>query len=106
VIHVEHYHRAAIAGSSHLLTPADIAGIQIGMARNFHPGWVYRGLLVGSLCEAALLLDRLFSGTLLPANLLAEMQRAKPVDAVVPDRPWRAPSYGLGLMIEGIDGPV
>jgi CubicO group peptidase (beta-lactamase class C family) len=95
-----------VSNARSALTPADIVDVQMGMAREFHPGWLYHGLLVGSLCEAALLLDRLFSGTLLPSNLLAEMQRAKPVDAVVLDRPWRAPSYGLGLMIEGIDGPV
>jgi hypothetical protein len=88
------------------LTPADLAGVQLGAARNFHPGWVYHGLLVGPLCEAALLLDRLLGDALLPPGLLSEMKRGQPADAVVPDRPWRTPNYGLGLMMESSGGPV
>jgi CubicO group peptidase (beta-lactamase class C family) len=87
-------------------TGTDLIGVEMGEAENYDPGWVYHGLLVGPLCEAALLLDRLLGGALLPPALIAEMLRGHPVDAVVPDRPWRAPSCGLGLMIEGSDGPV
>jgi CubicO group peptidase (beta-lactamase class C family) len=88
------------------LNSADLIGVEMGEARNYDPGWVYHGLLVGPLSEAALLLDRLFGGALLPPDLIAEMLRANPVDAVVPDRPWQTPGYGLGIMIEAPDGPV
>ena len=39
---------------------------------SYHPGWVYHGLLVGPLREAAVLLDRLMTGTLLSPDLLDE----------------------------------
>jgi CubicO group peptidase (beta-lactamase class C family) len=87
------------------VTKADLAGVEMGKAKNYDPGWVYHGLLVGSLGEAALLLDRVLGGALLPAHLIAEMLRAHAVEGV-PARPSRAPGYGLGVMIEGPDGPV
>jgi CubicO group peptidase (beta-lactamase class C family) len=94
-------------GSTRLAaTSTDLIGVEMGEAENYDPGWVYHGLLVGPLCEAALLLDRLLGGELLPPPLIAEMMKGHPVDTVVSDRPWRAPSYGLGLMMEGSDGPV
>ena len=80
--------------------------VEMGDARDYHPGWVYHGLIVGSLCDAASLLDRLLGGNLLPAQLLAELQKGHPVDTVKTGRPWQAPHYGLGLMMEGSDGPV
>ena len=82
---------------------ANLDGVSMGI-RSYHPGWVYHGLIVGPLRDAALLLDRLMTGALLSPDLLAQMRDAQPLD--VPDqtqqghqqRPWRAPAYGLGLM--------
>ena len=89
------------------VTKADLTGLDMGQAEDYDPGWVYHGLLVGPLCEAALLLDRLLRGVLLPPNLIAEMLHAHPVErAVVRERPWRSPGYGLGVMTEAPDGPV
>jgi CubicO group peptidase (beta-lactamase class C family) len=83
---------------------ADLDGVTMGI-RSYHPAWVYHGLLVGPLREAALLLDRLMTGALLPADLLAQQMRdAHPLDVSGQGhqrdqaRPWRAPAYGLGLM--------
>jgi CubicO group peptidase (beta-lactamase class C family) len=87
-------------------TPADLTEVEMGEAQDYHPGWVYHGLLVGSLRDAALLLDRLLGGDLLPPVLLAEMQRGYPVNADRSGRPWQTPHYGLGLMIEEPDGPL
>jgi CubicO group peptidase (beta-lactamase class C family) len=83
-------------------TPADLADVDwVGAtgAAPYHPGWVYHGLLVGPLGEAALLVDRLLGGTLLPAELLAAMRAPHPVAVPVPGRPWSEAGYGLGLMI-------
>ena len=35
----------------------------MGSAEGYHPGWVYHGLLVGPVEDAALLLDRLLAVT-------------------------------------------
>jgi len=85
---------------------ADLSNVEMGEAKDYHPGWVYHGLVVGSLSDAALLLDRLLGGNLLSPQLLTEMQLGCPVEANTPGRPWRAPHYGLGLMMEGTSGPV
>jgi CubicO group peptidase (beta-lactamase class C family) len=86
----------------------DLVGVAMGAAASYDPGWVYHGLLVGPLREAALLLDRLLGGALLPPHLLSEMLRAHRLGSPLPDRPWRAPAYGLGLMIDatGPGGPA
>jgi hypothetical protein len=55
--------------------------------------------MVGPVAEAALLLDRLLGGDLLPEPFMTEMLKAYAVPGPVPDRPWLSPGYGLGLMI-------
>ena len=57
--------------------PVDLDGVCMGAGTQYHPGWVYHGLLVGPLAEAALFLDRLLAGHLLPEPLLREMQTAR-----------------------------
>jgi CubicO group peptidase (beta-lactamase class C family) len=79
--------------------PADLEGVAMGEARAYHPGWVYHGLMVGSVSEAALLLDGLLRGNLLPTGLLREMLKVYPLGRPVAGRPWVVPGYGLGLMI-------
>lgn len=76
-------------------SPADL--LEVGMSA-YDPGWVYHGLLVGPLGEAALCLDRLLSGDLLPHALRQDMQTVHPLGGPMPGRPWTAPGYGLGLM--------
>jgi CubicO group peptidase (beta-lactamase class C family) len=73
-------------------TPADLAHVVMGTASSYHPGWVYHGLMVGPLDEAAVLLSRLMTGTLLPADLLEQMRLPHPMGA------WNGPGYGLGLL--------
>jgi CubicO group peptidase (beta-lactamase class C family) len=81
-------------------TPADLTDVAMGSASAYHPGWVYHGLMAGPLQDAALLLDHLLAGGLLPPHLLAAMGDAYPV-SVPPDptRPWKEPGFGLGLMV-------
>lgn len=86
-------------GPARLATlPADLYGVQMGSAAGYHPGWVYHGLLVGTPHQAALLLHRVFTGQLLPPELLAEMQTTHVIGGPIPGRPWLAAAYGLGLM--------
>lgn len=80
-------------------SPADLDGVPMGDATGYHPGWVYHGLLVGAVEEAALLLDRLLNGGLLPGGLLADMRSVHALPGPIPDRQWVLPGYGLGLMI-------
>lgn len=79
-------------------TRADLAYVIMGAASTYDPGWVYHGLLVGPLVEAALCLDRLLDGHLLPQSLLREMQTVRTLGGPIAGRPWVAPGYGLGLM--------
>lgn len=81
-----------------------LSGVAMGEVHDYDPRWVYHGLLVGPLRSAALLLDRLMTGALLPPELLSAMHRAHSVGGPLTGRPWRSPAYGLGLMIGGVDG--
>ncbi len=76
----------------------DLAQVEMGTAQSYHPGWVYHGLMVGSVQSAAVLLDRLMAGALLPAELVKEMGKPFVLPGPVPGRPWKVPGYGLGLM--------
>lgn len=84
-------------------TQADLHDVSFGAASTYHPGWVYHGLLVGPLVEAAGVLDRLLAGTLLPPHLLQQMQAAIVLGGPMPGRPWMSPGYGLGLMMGAAD---
>jgi CubicO group peptidase (beta-lactamase class C family) len=96
-----------VAGARLAATPDDLNETRWGNARGYHPGWVYHGLLTGPPAAAALALDRLLRGDLLSAAALRAMQDAVPLDVPVAGRPWHAPGYGLGLMIERSDaGPL
>lgn len=78
--------------------PEDLAGVEMGAAAAYHPGWVFHGLLVGPLRDAALLLHRLLNGTLLGAELTLAITAAPRLQVDVGARPWRQPGYGLGVM--------
>jgi CubicO group peptidase (beta-lactamase class C family) len=87
-----------------VLKPLGIAGVRFAADRahyssDYDPRWVYHGLLVGSLQQAALLLQRLLAGDLLPPPLLSAMCDRYLVGGPIAGRPWKTPSYGLGLMI-------
>jgi len=67
---------------------------------SYHPGWVYHGLAVGTASTAAWILDRFLYSAFLPARWKAQMLGAIPVGRPLPSRPFVAPTYGLGLMID------
>ncbi|MGO4386079.1 serine hydrolase domain-containing protein [Microvirga sp. 2YAF29] len=78
--------------------PDDLDDVMMGSAQGYHPGWVYHGLLVGSIGDAALLLHRLMKGVLLPRRILQEMLSAHVLGGPIEGRPWQVPGYGLGMM--------
>ena len=86
-------------------TPDDLTGTRWGNARRYHPGWVYHGLMIGSPVAAALLLDRLLRGDLLSPSSLHAMRESFRLGGPIVGRPWQAPGYGLGLMIETTTPP-
>ena len=77
---------------------ADLEDAAMGSAKGYHPSWVYHGLLVGTVADAALLLHRLSDGALLTPDLLREMLTPFVLPGPVPERPWQIPGYGLGTM--------
>jgi CubicO group peptidase (beta-lactamase class C family) len=83
-------------------TRADLQAPHMGFTADYDPGWVFYGLLIGPVSQAALLLDRLFNQDLLPGNLLQQMQTTRTLGGPIQGRPWVAPGYGLGLM----QGPI
>lgn len=89
-------------------TRADLADVEMGEVADYHPGWVYHGLAVGTLVDAARLLSALMRGRLLRPETLAAMLERRPLpehrSARFPD-----PAYGLGLMLwadEHQDNPI
>lgn len=87
-------------------TRADLRTALIGSASDYDPAWVYHGLLIGPVAQAALLLDRLFCAGLLPTSLLTDMQAARTLGGPISGRPWITPGYGLGVMQGAVDGGV
>jgi hypothetical protein len=85
-------------------TRADLQEASPGNPSNYDPAWVYHGLLIGPLSQAALLLDRLLAGHLLPKDLRQAMQTARTLGGPIPGRPWVTPGYGLGVMQGAIEG--
>ncbi|MBM1172279.1 serine hydrolase domain-containing protein [Microvirga arabica] len=77
---------------------ADLADVSMGSAKGYHPAWVYHGLMVGTVADAALLLDRLLETSLLTLGLLREMLTPFVLPGPIAGRPWQNPGYGLGTM--------
>ncbi|MGZ9706524.1 serine hydrolase domain-containing protein [Pseudomonas sp. GNP013] len=86
-------------------TRADLQTTYSGSPAQYDPAWVYHGLLIGPVSQAALFLDRLFcADLLLSTSLLEEMQTARALGGPIRGRPWITPGYGLGVMQGTIDG--
>ncbi|CAG8871035.1 D-alanyl-D-alanine carboxypeptidase [Pseudomonas fluorescens] len=77
----------------------DLDGVHLESIGSYDPGWVYHGLLVGPVSEAALMLNRLLTADLLPGSLLKQMRDSIALGGPLAGRPWAAPGYGLGLMV-------
>jgi CubicO group peptidase (beta-lactamase class C family) len=80
-------------------TVEDLADTAWGNKSGYDPGWVYHGLLIGTADDAVRFLHRLILAEVLPSAILAEMTTLVPLGGPLPNRPWEATGYGLGLMI-------
>lgn len=93
---------AGLASARLATTPADLADVRMGGAGDYHPGWVYHGLVVGTAQDAARLLWTLMSNGLIGRDMRATMLEGRPLpehrSAIHPD-----PAYGLGLMLSATD---
>lgn len=77
----------------------DLSGVAMGAAAGYHPGWVYHGLFVGPLIDAARWLDALFSeASPLPPASRALMLEPRYMDQYT-QPPWARAAYGAGLMV-------
>ena len=80
------------------LLPEDLADVEMGTAANYHPGWVYHGLFVGPLVQAAALLaDLLGDRSPLSATSQEVMRDARDLPHFR-RLPWSMAAYGTGLM--------
>lgn len=80
-------------------TPEQFSRLHCEAAGHYHPGWVYHGCLTGNVPDAAKLLQGLFSGRLIGAKALAQMQVRYPLGGAIEGRPWTECGYGIGLMM-------
>ena len=88
---------------------ADMTGVRMGAGHEeYHPGWVYHGLVTGTAADAAGFLRALIGGLLLrPATLTAMLERR-----ALPEyrnETFSDPAYGLGLMLNAVsplDHPI
>lgn len=90
---------AGVSGPRLALTREDLAGVAMGGAPDYHPGWVYHGLVVGAVLDAARVLRALVEGRLVRFETMLE-RRALPQHR---SDLHRDPAYGLGLMLSATD---
>ena len=79
--------------------PEDMRKTPFAEGLGYHPGWVFSGVVVGPVAEAALALHWILAGYLFAPETLAAMLARHPIGDAIPGRPWTATGYGLGLMI-------
>jgi D-alanyl-D-alanine carboxypeptidase len=80
--------------------PEDMRRSAFGNPDNYHPGWVYHGLLMGPPREAARFMHGLMTGELLSPGLLQQMLERRALALPPGDRPWKTAGYGLGVMMD------
>ncbi len=87
-----------VVGARLAIGPEDLTDVQMGSAQGYDPGWVYHGLFVGPLRDAAALLDGLFGpGSPLSTGSRTAMLAHRPLPQHSRP-PWAMAGYGLGCM--------
>lgn len=79
--------------------PEDLVGC-INIAKNYQPGWLYHGLIVGELEYAVQFLDSLAEGKIISKDTFKKMCESHKIDFDIGDRPWKNPGYAYGLMTD------
>ena len=80
-------------------TADDLANVSMGDAPDYHPGWVYHGLIVGTALDAARLLYRLLEGALVKKRTISRMLERRPLPQFRTEQ-YPDPAYGMGLMLQ------
>jgi len=75
---------------------SDLDGVA-GVVAGYHPGWVYHGLVVGDLRDAARVIHGLLAGRVLGPGSLKQLRQFTPLPQFR-TRLWVEPAYGLGVM--------
>ncbi len=73
--------------------------------QNYDPGWVFHGVVVGPVTEAALALHRLLTGDLLTSASRAALLDRHAIGGAIDGRPWQTVAYGLGIAMGAMHGP-
>jgi D-alanyl-D-alanine carboxypeptidase len=74
--------------------------------RTYDPGWVFHGLVIGPVAEAALALHRLLRSDLIGPASRAALTDCYPIgQETIAGRPWVTTGYGLGLMMGTMQHP-
>ncbi|WP_309644052.1 serine hydrolase domain-containing protein [Phenylobacterium sp.] len=88
-----------LEGGRLALLADDLAGVTMGDDAGYDPGWVYHGLFVGPLVEAARVLEGLLGAT---SPLSAWSLRLMAQRSALPwanRLPWLEAGYGMGVML-------
>jgi len=88
--------------------PTDLADVSMGDASGYHPGWVYHGLAVGTVTDAAWLLLLLLRGALVNERTLSRMHQPIALPQFRSDL-YPDPAYAMGLMLRAtnpLDHPI
>lgn len=67
---------------------------------SYKPKWLYHGMLIGSLETACRFLHSLANGHILNQSMMNELLMAYELNFDIGNRPWKRPSYGLGVMMD------
>ncbi|WP_157950003.1 serine hydrolase domain-containing protein [Vallitalea okinawensis] len=86
------------------INPEDLKVCTQGIKKEYHPSWLYHGMIIGSLNSACIFLDYLASGKIISSDMLEHMKDAYMIPFDIGNRPWQKPGYGLGLMIDAVEG--
>ncbi len=98
-----------------IFTPVGIVDVKVASEKSdlngckfvkegYEPGWLYHGMVIGSLRSACLLLHELSTGNLISQTSFDIMQDTYDLNFDIGNRPWKKPSYAHGLMIDHQEG--
>ncbi|MCA0386622.1 MAG: beta-lactamase family protein [Firmicutes bacterium] len=66
----------------------------------YHPGWLYHGMIIGTLKDACKFLHCLATGKVISQSTLSKMREAYKIPFDIGNRPWKEPGYAMGLMTD------
>ncbi|MFD2236634.1 serine hydrolase domain-containing protein [Aureimonas populi] len=85
-------------------TASDMAGLALPPPHAYDPGWVFHGTVIGPAGDAARCLHAILEGGLLAPRELGQLLAIRSLGGPLPERPWLATGYGLGVMAGPVPG--